>query len=88
MANRIGIKISKENFIIESREQEIGSAEIRIKEFKYDGLPIEISISPKILHEGLKISEGKMVELFMTNSQSSILLKSDDGIKYIMSPMV
>lgn len=87
-SNRIGLKISKKDFEIESREQEIGTAKIGIKEFEYEGEEIEISISPKILHEGLKVSEGEKIKLLMKDSSSSILLKSEDGIIYLMSPMV
>lgn len=88
-ANRIGIKLSIDNFIIESREQEIGSAKIDVKGYDYSGDSIEISISPKVIHDGLKHIDSDQVQLLLTESQSSILLKADKKeLVYLMSPMI
>lgn len=89
LSNRIGIILSESEMIIESKDQETGSSKIEIKDFEYTGEKINISISPKILHDGLKNSDSEKVELLLTESKSSMLLKNKDGsFTYLMSPMV
>ncbi len=85
---RIGLSLTSETFTIESKE-EIGSAKIEVRGYDYSGDPIEISVSPKVITEGIKHSETDKVEILFTTNDSSILLRSDkDNFVYLMSPMV
>jgi len=88
-SNRVGIKISNELLVIESREQEIGTAKIELKDFAFKGEKIEISISPKIIREGLRFAESEDISIYLTTNQSSVLLKTkEEGLNYLMSPMM
>ncbi len=85
---RIGLAITKDSFYIDTKE-EIGSAKIEVKEYIYEGDNIDISISPKIIIDGIKHSETEEIEILLINSSSSVLLRSDkDNFVYLMSPMV
>ncbi len=85
---RIGLAINRESFIVDSKE-EIGSAKIEVRGHSYEGEAIDISISPKVLSEGIKHSESDMIEIYLTEPTSSALLKSSkDNFFYLMSPMV
>ncbi len=85
---RIGLYISNESFSIDSRA-EIGSTKIDVRGFEYNGEQIDISISPKILTEGVKHCESEKVEILLIDSTSSALLKSQkDDFVYLMSPMI
>ncbi len=85
---RIGLSISKESFKIDSKE-EIGSAKIEVRGFEYEGENIDISISPKVIIEGIKHADVDKIEILFTDSSSSALLRSEkDNFVYLMSPMV
>ncbi len=87
-SNRIGLSITNELFTVESREMELGSSKIKVKDFSYSGDPINISLSPRILTEGLRVSESESIKLFMTEKTSSVLVISEtDGLIYLLSPM-
>ncbi len=86
--SRIGLDINPESFNIESKE-ELGSAKIEVRGFDYQGERIDISISPRIISEGVKHSESEKIEILFTDSTSSALLRSEkDNFVYLMSPMV
>lgn len=86
--SRIGLSINSESFKIDSKE-EVGSAKIEVRGYDYTGEPIDISISPKILIEGIKHSNADKVIILFNNPTSSALLKSEeDSFVYLMSPMI
>lgn len=86
---RIGLNISKEKFILESRNQEIGSAKINITNFKYDGDEIDISLSPKFLIDVLKVADSNDILLLFKNEKSGVLFKSNgDELYCLISPMI
>ncbi len=88
--SRIGLKISKNNFIIESKEHEIGSAKINVTDYEYEGDEIDISLASKLLHDGLKNIETEKVYMFFTNNQNSILITDgkNNEFFYLLSPMI
>ncbi len=86
--SRIGLNMTTDLFTIEAKEEQ-GSAKIEVKGFDYKGEAVDISISPKILLDGVKHSSDDKVRLYLTDASSSVLLKSEkDGFLYLMSPMV
>lgn len=88
-SNRVELQIKNNAILIETKEQEIGSAKIELKNVEYKGKEINISMSPKIILEGIKSIESEKVTMYLTESNSSVLLKSEkDGLNYLMSPMV
>lgn len=85
---RISFDISSESFSIDS-STEIGSTKIEVRGYDYQGDLINISISPKILIDGIKHCESDKVELLLIDSSSSILLKTEkDDFVFLMSPMI
>lgn len=85
---RIGLSINNESFTVESKE-EVGSAKIEVRGYDYKGEGIDISISPKVISEGIKHASSEKVEILLKDSTSSALLKSEkDNFVYLMSPMV
>jgi len=88
-SNRVELKLKNNLMIIESKEQEVGSAKIELNNVDFKGEEINISISPKIILEGIKALESKDITLLLTEAQSVVLLKSEkDGLDYLMSPMI
>ena len=88
-SNRIALDINENLLTIETREIESGTAKVDITKHKYSGDSINISISPKILHDGLKTIESEWVKLFFTENRNSVLMVSEtDGLVYLMSPMI
>ncbi len=86
--SRIGLSISNESFTVESKE-EVGSAKIEVRGYDFRGEGIDISISPKVISEGIKHASSEKVEILLKDSTSSALLKSEkDNFVYLMSPMV
>lgn len=88
-SNRIELKITKDSVIIESKEQEVGSAKIELKEIEYEGEGINISMSPKIILDGIKSLETKKIKILFKEPEVPVLLKSEkDELNYLMSPMI
>lgn len=88
-SNRVELKLKNDSIVIESKEQEIGSAKIQINNIDYKGDAINISMSPKIILEGIKASDSNEIIILFKEAQSSVLLKSEkDGLDYLMSPMI
>ncbi len=87
-SNRIGLTLDSNNFVIESREVELGSSKIELKSFDYNGEAINISLSPKLLADGLKNSETEIIKLYLIEKTSGILIISEsDNLTYLLSPM-
>ncbi len=85
---RIGLNINSESFLVDTKE-EVGSAKIEVRGFDYKGEAIDISISPKVIVEGIKHSSSNKIEILLTDATSSALLRSEeDNFVYLMSPMV
>ncbi len=85
---RIGLTVDNEIFVVDTKD-EVGSAKIEVKGFDYSGEKIAISLSPKVLIEGIKHSTSDKIEILFTNETSSVLLTTEKGdFKYLMSPMV
>lgn len=88
-SSRLAISLSNNLFKLESNEIEIGSADVLINEFKYEGEDLKVSLSPKILVDVLKISSSDNVSLYFKDGRSTILFLSEtDGLIYLMSPMI
>ncbi len=88
-SNRVEFMLKNNSLTVESKEQEIGSAKIELSNIDYKGDDINISLSPKIILEGMKIISSDKVTILLTDPQSSVLVKSEkEGLDYLVSPMV
>lgn len=87
-SSRIGFKISSESIVLESREQEVGSAKLELTNYDYSGDAIEISLSPKMILDAIRNYDVEDLEIYFTESKGSVLIKSKkDNLIYLMSPM-
>ncbi len=88
-SSRVSIFINENELKLESNEIEIGSADVVLNNFSYNGGSIKVSFSPKILFDVLRISSSENISIYFKDNKSTILLLSEsDGLIYLMSPMV
>lgn len=88
-SSRVTINLKQNEMKLESGEIEIGTADVIINDFNYNGEDLKITLSPKIITEVLRASSSENVSLYFKNNKSTILFISEtDGLIYLMSPMV
>ncbi len=59
----VNFDISKDNFIVSSRSQEVGSSVEEIAKYTFEGDPIRISFSGKFLSEAIRAIEGSNIKI-------------------------
>jgi DNA polymerase-3 subunit beta len=70
-----------------SQAPDIGESKVDLP-ISYDAAPLTISLDPKFVSEFLRVLDSsKTVHVELTDSESAVVLKTDDGSIYIVMPL-
>ncbi|WP_412031553.1 DNA polymerase III subunit beta [Metamycoplasma buccale] len=76
--NKIRLHIDNEFLTISSTREEIANAEVKTKNFKYDGDELKLTINSKYLREAISVFDDQ-ISLLITKDKLRIVVKSDSN---------
>ena len=70
-----------------SQAPDIGESRVDLP-ISYDAQPLTVSLDPKFVSEFLRVLDtSKTVHVELTDGESAVVLKTDDGAVYIVMPL-